>query len=73
MPNLLHARTILQDAAYWGPTDINPLTFYTLAMQKTQALNQQQLFLKSHRHCPAATGGRTLGGGRQLRSRSQYP
>ncbi|MDK9706233.1 MAG: metallophosphoesterase [Desulforhopalus sp.] len=42
--DLLRARTILKDAAYWGPTAINPLTFYTVAMQKTLALNQQQIF-----------------------------
>lgn len=42
--DLLRARTILKDTAYWGPTNINPLTFYTVAMQKTQALNQQQIF-----------------------------
>ena len=44
--DLLHARTILKDAAYWGPAEIDPFTFYTLAMQKSQALNQQQLFAR---------------------------
>jgi len=42
--DLLHTRTILKDAAYWGPAEIDPFTFYTVAMQKSQALNQQQLF-----------------------------
>ena len=45
--DLLHARTILKDAAYWGPAEIDPFTFYTLAMQKSQALNQQQLFSRN--------------------------
>jgi 5'-nucleotidase / UDP-sugar diphosphatase len=44
--DLLHARKILKDAAYWGPAEIDPFTFYTLAMQKSQALNQQQLFAR---------------------------
>jgi 5'-nucleotidase / UDP-sugar diphosphatase len=45
--DLLHTRTILQDAAYWGPAEIDPFTFYTIAMQKSQALNQQQLFSRN--------------------------
>ena len=44
--DLLHARTILKDTAYWGPAEIDPFTVYTLAMQKSQALNQQQLFAR---------------------------
>ena len=45
--DLLHARTVLKDAAYWGPTEIDPFTFYTIAMQKPQALNQSQLFSRN--------------------------
>ncbi len=45
--DLLHARTILKDAAYWGPAEIDPFTFYTVAMQKPQALNQKQLFTRN--------------------------
>ncbi|MFH0782825.1 MAG: metallophosphoesterase [Pseudomonadota bacterium] len=45
--SLLHVRTILQDDAYWGPAEINPSSFYTVALQKPQALNQQQLFSRT--------------------------
>lgn len=45
--DLLHARTILKDAAYWGPAEIDPFTFYTVAMQKPQALNQKQFFTRN--------------------------
>ncbi len=44
---LLHARTILQDSAYWGPSEIDPFSFYTVAMQKPQALNQLQLYSRT--------------------------
>ena len=45
--DLLHARTVLNDAAYWGPAKIDPFGVYTLALQKNQAFNQQQLFSRS--------------------------
>ncbi len=45
--DLLHARALLQNVAYWGPADINPQAFYTIALQKPQALNQQQVFSRT--------------------------
>jgi hypothetical protein len=45
--DLLHARTVLKDVAYWGPTEIDPTSLYTLAMQKPQALGQYQHFSKT--------------------------
>jgi 5'-nucleotidase / UDP-sugar diphosphatase len=42
--DLLHARLILHDFAYSGPGDIDPATDYTIAMQKTLAASQQELF-----------------------------
>lgn len=45
--DLLHARTVLKDAAYSGPTRIDPLALYTVAMQKPQAFEQQRLFSRN--------------------------
>jgi len=45
--DLLHARTVLKDSAYWGPTRIDPLSLYTVAMQKPQAFEQQRLFSRN--------------------------
>lgn len=42
--DLLDARLVLKDFAFCGPRDINPGTSYTVAMQKAQALGQQEFF-----------------------------
>jgi 5'-nucleotidase / UDP-sugar diphosphatase len=45
--DLLHARTVLKDAAYRGPTEIDPTSIYTLAMQKPQVFGQFQHFSRT--------------------------
>lgn len=45
--DLLHARLVLHDFAFSGPGEINPDAAYTVAMQKTQAVRQQELFGKT--------------------------
>ncbi len=42
--DLLHARSVLHDFGFSGPGDIDPEASYTVAMQKTQAVRQQELF-----------------------------
>ncbi len=42
--DLLRARMAMQDAAYWGPSEIDPRLFYSVAMQKPQALDQERFF-----------------------------
>lgn len=44
--DLLLASASLANFAYWGPSRIDPIAFYTLAIQKAQALNQQEYFGK---------------------------
>lgn len=44
--DLLEATARLTDCVYWGPSAIAPAAVYTVAMQKTQAFNQQKLFGK---------------------------
>lgn len=42
--DLLRAGTALSGFAYWGPTTIDPAAEYTIAIQKPQALHQQEYF-----------------------------
>ncbi len=44
--DLLHARAVMKDSAYLGPVEINPVTLYTVAMQKRQALEQKKFFAR---------------------------
>jgi 2',3'-cyclic-nucleotide 2'-phosphodiesterase (5'-nucleotidase family) len=45
--DLMHARAVLKDVAYWGPTEIDPTSLYTLAMQKPQVFGQYQHFSRT--------------------------
>ena len=45
--DLLHAAAAAADLVYYGPKAINPGLLYTVAMQKTQALHQQDSFGRS--------------------------
>ncbi len=42
--DLLRARKVLTDSAYCGPIVINPEAVYSVALQKPQALGQQEFF-----------------------------